>query len=202
MTVRKFFSVILAGVIGFLTVIPVWAGLPEQRLAKLERQMRQFSQMMLEMRELRSEQQRIFGQMEEITHKVARLEKQLKSQYLELSQQQASQSANQQVVQQQQKMQQESESAAYRNAFALVRANKTQQALGAMNQLIQRYPNGVYAGDAWFWIARLYAVEGQHIESRRAFDRARSALKGVAQRYSGSSHAERAMKRLAQIPSL
>ena len=50
------------------------------------------------------------------------------------------------------------ESEAYKSAYALVRAQKFDQAVDAFQQFLRSYPDGKYAPNAHYWLGELYLV--------------------------------------------
>lgn len=60
------------------------------------------------------------------------------------------------------------EAAAYRAAYALVQGRKFDQAIPAFQQFLQRFPGGLYAANAHYWLGELYLVkEPPDLESAR-----------------------------------
>jgi tol-pal system protein YbgF len=60
------------------------------------------------------------------------------------------------------------EGEAYRAAYALVRGQQFDSAVGAFRQFLQDYPDGKYAPNAHYWLGELYLViEPQDLESSR-----------------------------------
>lgn len=168
--------------------------------------MSRLSALMLEMQELRADLQQNYGALEEVLHQQKKLKQQQSSQYLDLDARLRKLEAGQRaapaspvstsVV----KEASGGEYAAYNKAFALVRANKTQEALVALNKLVKRYPKGEYTGDAWYWMGRLHTVQGEKKQAKRAFAQARTILEAVVKQKPGSTQAERAASKLKKIP--
>ena len=50
------------------------------------------------------------------------------------------------------------EAEAYKSAYALVRAQKFDQAVDAFQQFLRNYPDGKYAPNAHYWLGELYLV--------------------------------------------
>jgi tol-pal system protein YbgF len=63
------------------------------------------------------------------------------------------------------------ERSAYERAFALTRDRDFEQAIPALRELIDRYPDGQYVPNAWYWLGELYRAlpEAELEESRQAF---------------------------------
>ncbi|MBT3197411.1 MAG: hypothetical protein HN842_03800 [Gammaproteobacteria bacterium] len=177
----------------------------EQRLEKVERQMSRLTTLMVEVQQLRSDLQQNFGAVEEALHQMELLKKQQSNHYLDLDQRinKLEQARNSKAVGKthtSKTKKREGESDAFSRAFALVRANKSKQALKALNGVIKVYPKGDYTGDAWYWIGRLHHVGGDEKSAKRAFVAARTALEQVVKSVPGTAKAERAAERLKKIP--
>ena len=54
----------------------------------------------------------------------------------------------------------QSEKETYRQAFALVKQQNFEAAVTALQGLLQRFPDGAYAGDAYYWLGELYDQDG------------------------------------------
>ncbi len=193
---------LLAGVFLFSNVS---ANTLEQRLQKVERQMSRLSALMLEIQQLREDLQQNYGAVEEVLHQQRELKKRQSEQYLDLDARlrklekggEHAPTVDRKTVS---AGQQGGEYEAYNKAFALVRANKTSEALDALNKLIQDYPKGEYTGDAWYWIGRLHTVKSEQKLAKRAFAQARVILNAVVKQQPGSQQAERAAAKLKKIP--
>ncbi|MCB1706660.1 MAG: tol-pal system protein YbgF [Halioglobus sp.] len=55
-------------------------------------------------------------------------------------------------------VEQPGEADAYRAAYAMVQGRQFAQAIPAFQQFLQRYPDGVYAANAHYWLGELYLV--------------------------------------------
>ncbi len=180
----------------------------EQRLQKIERQMGQLSALMLEVQQLRTELQQNFGLVEEALHQQKQIKRKQSEHYLDLEArirklERATQSTAPTASSNKAAAAGQSgggEYDAYNKAFALVRANRTDKALTALNQLISDFPGGDFNGDAWYWIGRLHTVNGDKKAASRAYGHARSILEQVVKSAPGSSQAERASMKLKKIP--
>lgn len=196
---------LLAGVFAFSVVE---ANTLEQRLQKVERQMSRLSALMLEVQQLREELQQNYGAVEEMLHQQRQLKRQQSDQYLDLEARiRKLEQAKRAPIAQLKKgsgsvtaTPKGGEYEAYNKAFALVRANKTQEALKALNALIKRFPKGEYTGDAWYWIGRLHSVKGEQKSAKRAYAQAKTILQQVVEQMPGTSQAERATAKLKKIP--
>ncbi len=56
-------------------------------------------------------------------------------------------------------VEQPGEADAYRAAYAMVQGRQFEQAIPAFQQFLQRYPGGVYAANAHYWLGELYLVK-------------------------------------------
>ncbi len=197
----RYWMPLLAGVFAFSTAA---ANTLEQRLQKVERQMGRLSALMLEIQQLREDLQKNYGAVEEMLHQQKQLKQQQSDHYLDLDARlrRLEQGGGERAaaVAAAVGSAQGSEYTEYNEAFALVRANKTTEALDALNKLVQRYPQGEYTGDAWYWMGRLHTVQNQKQEAGRAFAQAKTILSTVVERQPGSPQAERAAAKLKKIP--
>ena len=160
---------------------------------------------MVEVQQLRSDLQQNFGAVEEALHQMELLKKQQSNHYLDLDQRinKLEQARNSKAVGKthtSKTKKREGESDAFSRAFALVRANKSKEALVALNKLVKKYPNGEYAGDAWYWMGRLYTVTSDKKQAKRAFAQAKTILGRTVKRSPGTPQAERAAAKLKKIP--
>ena len=57
----------------------------------------------------------------------------------------------------------------YNAAFALVRENKYDTAIKAMEELIKDFPNGKYTSNAYYWMAECYYVQKKYDKAALAF---------------------------------
>jgi tol-pal system protein YbgF len=51
------------------------------------------------------------------------------------------------------------EASAYRAAYALVQGRQFDKAISAFQQFLQRFPGGLYAANAHYWLGELYLVK-------------------------------------------
>lgn len=198
----RFWIPLLAGVFAFSAVS---ANTLEQRLQKVERQMSRLSALMLEIQQLREDLQQNYGAVEEVLHQQKQLKQQQSNQYLDLDARLRKLEAGSKRVAKPAPMatvmgRQGGEYAAYNKAFALVRANKTSEALSALNKLVKAFPKGEYTGDAWYWMGRLHMVKNEKKQAKRAFAQAKTILGAVVKQQPGSPQAERAAAKLKKIP--
>lgn len=107
--------------------------------------MSRLSALMLEVQELRADLQQNFGAVEEMVHQQQQLKKQQSSQYLDLEARiRKLESTRKQrtvpvkVARPVAQQGQSSEYETYNKAFALVRANKSKEALVALNKLVKK----------------------------------------------------------------
>ncbi|MDZ7825033.1 MAG: tol-pal system protein YbgF [Gammaproteobacteria bacterium] len=63
------------------------------------------------------------------------------------------------------------ERSAYERAFALTRDRRFDEAIPAFRELIERYPDGQYVPNAWYWLGELHLAlpESELEEARQAF---------------------------------
>ncbi len=58
---------------------------------------------------------------------------------------------------------------AYQNAYQLISHRQYSQAIVAMQALLHKYPNSVYAVNAHYWLGELYLISGNTKAARREF---------------------------------
>ena len=167
--------------------------------------MSRLSALMLEIQQLREDLQQNYGAVEEMLHQQKQLKKQQGNQYLDLDArlrklEAGSKRAATPAPTTTGTGKQGSEYETYNKAFALVRANKTSEALAALNKLVKAYPKGEYTGDAWYWMGRLHTVKNEKKQAKRAFAQAKTILSAVVKKQPGSPQAERAAAKLKKIP--
>ena len=94
-------------------------------------------------------------------------------------------------------VEQAGEADAYRSAYALVQGRQFEQAIPAFQQFLQRFPGGVYAANAHYWLGELYLVkEPPDLEaSRQSF-----AL--LLSQYPDNSKAPDALYKLGKVQFL
>jgi tol-pal system protein YbgF len=80
----------------------------------------------------------------------------------------------------------------YEAAYGLIQMKAYQQALDAFNAYLSIYPAGQYAGNAYYWLGELYAMQGDQAK-------ALSSLKRVAQDFKQSPKVADAMLRLGMM---
>ena len=94
-------------------------------------------------------------------------------------------------------VEQPGEADAYRSAYALVQGRQFEQAIPAFQQFLQRFPGGIYAANAHYWLGELYLVkEPPDLEaSRQSF-----AL--LLSQYPDNSKAADALYKLGKVQFL
>lgn len=58
---------------------------------------------------------------------------------------------------------------AYQSAYAFIKEKQFEQAIDAMHQFIDKYPEGELAGNAYYWLGEVYLVLPQLEQARQAF---------------------------------
>lgn len=61
------------------------------------------------------------------------------------------------------------EQEAYQAAFSLVRSKQYAEATKAFEQMIKKYPNGEYTGNAYYWLGEVLLVESHNEQALQAF---------------------------------
>lgn len=117
----------------------------------------------------------------------------------------------------------------YQTAYDLIKAKKYNDAIAALQKMIQKYPSGQFAANAHFWLGELYGLVGKNDEAATEFSNvvtnypdspkvadaqlklgmiyaaqfkwpdAKTAFKKVINRYPGSASARLAKEQLKQI---
>jgi tol-pal system protein YbgF len=62
-----------------------------------------------------------------------------------------------------------SERDAYARAFSLTKDKRFNEAIAAFNQMLVTYPNGEYAGNAYYWLGEMYRATGAPEKARQSF---------------------------------
>lgn len=123
------------------------------------------------------------------------------------------------------------EDSAYQAAFNLIRDKRYDDAITALNNFTQRYPDGEYAGNAYYWLGEVYLVKSNYEEALKSFgfllnrfpahrkaagakyklgkayvelgetERARRYLRDVISQHPGSSEAQLAEIELRNLPN-
>jgi len=172
----------------------------EQRIDKLERQMNRLKVMQMDMQNLREDLQENFGAVEEMVHKLDELKKQQNSNYQDLNQRIRSvpvlRSEPRAVIKGGSKNR---EVESYNSAFELVREKRNKDAINAFKKFVKKFPSGKSVGDAWYWMGRLYSVEGEGEESSKAFAHAKYIFTTVVEKEPGTEAAKHATQRLKKI---
>jgi tol-pal system protein YbgF len=120
------------------------------------------------------------------------------------------------------------EEAAYLQAFDLLKSGRYDDAIGGFRSMIQKWPSGRYADNAWYWMGEAYYVKREYASAIQSFqtvpdrfptspkaadallkmalalgesrqkDQARATLQRVVRDYPNSNAANLARQRLAQ----
>jgi tol-pal system protein YbgF len=94
-------------------------------------------------------------------------------------------------------VEQPGEADAYRAAYALVQGRQFDQAVIAFQQFLQRYPDGVYAANAHYWLGELYLVK-----SPPDLEASRQSFALLLSQYPDSSKAPDALFKLGKVQFL
>ena len=184
----------LFGVSGALAQAPVVSTTGfEQRLARVEQQLesQRNAQLLQQLVTLEEQLRDLQGQLEQQQNTIRRLEKRQRDVYLELdqlrNQQQSSVSTPTPVppaetlptpvITQQPDTdapapvsvdQALAEQGAYDDIYALIRAKQYPQAIEALGQFLQTYPEGKYAANAYYWLGQLYSINQNFTDAETA----------------------------------
>ena len=80
----------------------------------------------------------------------------------------------------------------YRDAFRLIRARKFDEAIRALDDYIRRFPTGIYADNARYWLGEVYFAQGK-------LQRARDAFEAVLKDYPTSNKVPDALYKLGRV---
>jgi tol-pal system protein YbgF len=146
------------------------------------------SNLLFQLQQLQQEVMMLNGKVEEQAHELRRLKEQSLERYVDLDKRVSSMGGGAAVVvaggtaaggetfsgnggSGSNVPEQAGEAEAYRAAYALVRGQQFDQAVGAFTQFLNDYPGGKYAANAHYWLGELYlVVDPQDLEgSRQAF---------------------------------
>lgn len=83
---------------------------------------------------------------------------------------------------------------AYRNAYELVKAKKFPEAINGFEDFLKRYPSGVYAPNALYWLGEL-----QLVSTPRDLNAAEKAFSILLEKYPDHSKVPDAMYKLAKV---
>ncbi|MEZ5529763.1 MAG: tol-pal system protein YbgF [Porticoccaceae bacterium] len=61
------------------------------------------------------------------------------------------------------------ETAHYTSAYDVLKAGKTTEAAALFKQHIERYPNGAYTANAYYWLGEIYLLQNDLEQARQAF---------------------------------
>jgi tol-pal system protein YbgF len=117
----------------------------------------------------------------------------------------------------------------YQTAYNLIKAKKYEQAVAALQKMLQKYPSGQFASNAHYWLGELYGLMGKHDQALTEFNtvitnypdsprisdaqlkmgliyaaklnwpEAKSTFKKIVNRYPGTASARLALEQLRQI---
>jgi tol-pal system protein YbgF len=57
----------------------------------------------------------------------------------------------------------------YQTAYDLIKAKKYNEAISALQKMLQKYPSGQFAANAHYWLGELYGLTGKNEESSKEF---------------------------------
>lgn len=126
--------------------------------------------------QLRQEVMEIRGQLEEFSFQVNQLQKDGRDQYLDLDErisrltsQEADKQASPKAPAPKGQSSQQNEEAAYKKAFAHIRAKRFDEAKQALEQQVQTYPKGTYAANAHYWLGEVHMAKGRYDDAGVSF---------------------------------
>jgi tol-pal system protein YbgF len=83
---------------------------------------------------------------------------------------------------------------AYTAAYNSAKANRYDEAIAAFNQQLVMYPNGKFAGNAYYWLGELYLKLPQP-----ALEKSRQSFAQVVNQYKDNAHVSEAMFKLGVV---
>jgi len=182
----------------------------DQRVARTEHQITnlQHSDASSKTEALQNEIQSLRGQVESLTHQIQQMQLQQRTQYSDLDKRLNSSKVT---------------------AYNLIKAKKYNEAVAALQKMLQKYPSGQFAANAHYWLGELYGLMGNSGQSAVEFSNivknypdspkvsdaqlklgliyaaafkwrdAKSAFKKVINHYPGTASARLASEQLKQI---
>jgi tol-pal system protein YbgF len=67
---------------------------------------------------------------------------------------------------------------AYQSAYGLIASKQFDQAIDSLHAFIEQYPDGVLAGNAYYWLGEVYLVKPQLEQAKQSFLIVVSSFKG------------------------
>jgi tol-pal system protein YbgF len=220
----------------------------QQRLARLEQQLNnlQGSDSSAVVNSLQSDVQSLRGQVEDLNRQVSQLQTQVRTNYTDLDKRLAHQPApaKQQLadatpaaapptadkaVDASKQPNVAEEQQIYQTAYNYIKAKKYNEAVAALQNMLQKYPSGQFAANAHYWLGELYGLMNKNKQSAAEFNtivsnypdspkvsdaqlklglifasetnwsEAKSAFRKVINRYPGTTSARVASEQLKQI---
>lgn len=178
----------------------------EQRLAKLEAQLRNITQqnMFSSLNDVRQEVQILRGQLEKQQHDIQVLAMQQKQFYQDLNsriataaQPKTAQNDAEKIAESVSSTQKApvlatEENKLYRDAFELLKSKQYNDAINAFQSYLSKFPSGSYAVNSYYWIGEIYYLQGKSAEAKKAFS-------SVANNFPNSQKVPDALLKLAII---
>ena len=188
----------LSGMLGLLVaVVPLTAsagGDVEKRLELLERRVAHISELVLEVEGLKRSSRELLGRVEELQHRLDRMEQKQRELYLDLDQRisalqagsaaqpvavppaessQAGQAPGKEAVTEVSSASPEQIQAEYDAAYRLLQPSqrKYKEAIAAFTAFLDKYPGCDLADNALYWLGETYYVTEDNASALEAFDR-------------------------------
>ena len=169
----------------------------DQRVAKLEQQMQNFTQMNLpqQVDDLQQKVQQLQGQLDNANHENQVLSQQLRNFYQDLNQRLTKAQAGGVVAPgttAQNVATGSAEDQAYKAAFDALTAKKYDDAVKLMQKYINDYPTGKYTANAHYWLGEVYYLQNNLIS-------AAAEMQTVIKQFPTSTKVSDAMLKMAMI---
>ncbi len=166
----------------------------DQRVAKLEQQMRNFTQMNLSQQidDLQQKVQALQGQLDEANHENQVLSQQLRNFYQDLNQRIGQQQPGASSQTTAPTTASDTEDQAYKVAFDALTAKKYDDATKLMQKYLNDYPTGKYAANAHYWLGEVYYLQNNLVS-------AATEMRAVIKQFPTSAKVSDAMLKMAMI---
>jgi tol-pal system protein YbgF len=148
---------------------------PEQRIARLEQQMNNFSQANSASRidQLQQQVNQLQGQLDQQTHQLQQLQDQQKTFYQDIDQRltqlKATPANTTPAPAASSAPASADEQALYQKAFAALGDKKYPQAVSGLQQYLKQFPQGKYAANAHYWLGEVYSLQNKPQQAEQEF---------------------------------
>jgi TolA-binding protein len=91
------------------------------------------------------------------------------------------------------------EEIAYKSNLALLQAGRYDEAIRGFRSMLDQYPQGSYADNAWYWLGQTYNVKGDYANSAQAYQALIQRFQKVLRDFPNSRAASMASSQLSQL---